>query len=1579
MVFIIELVLLKDYFPKNYYVNITGGTINGLIENGDDSISHVTINGNAVINGGLDVTYLTMGVNDSTVNISYPLIEGDSAYYTITADVFNFYDGLIKSHAGSGHTFTSAPDDIPSGYYVKKELNSGVESAYLAKNPTAKFYYWDGTNIATKSVTCSITNGTSCSVTVPSEVSSSTGKFGGSYKGVSTSTSNMSSGNLTINADTNFYAYYNRQMTIYYPNSTTTQTSTTYYRNEFFTSINQIGAVLSNTNNGTSNITFTSIPNGYNLYGFAQNYGTSERYYSNIEQLAESSATTAYAIFDKTANATVYYNTGSNGTVSIASRTTNTVVQYLRCTANGAEPYGNNFTIPNVVSNSLGPNGEAYRGVSGSLNSMTTISPTNDHTVFYAVYAQAITNYYYNNNYTIRTLYRNCYFDSNTSMKAVLAPSNTSASNYTTASGPGGSVWAGLSPTADATVDYSTIDAAANSNNNTLYTVYTFNVTFAAGTGISSVSSSTGSCNVTTSDTSCEITPPSVTPNSGYIAKNWTESGTSNTYGINENIPVSTNGKTYTANAVSANYINTSTNTYYETLNAAFRDVSSNQIIKALNDVEETTSVSMASNHTNIKFDLNGHTITISTGNQVGVNICSTCELDIYSSSGTGSFLGNTTSFINVSGTLTVNGASTANPVIIRKIATDSGGYTISNGSNYSGGVTGTTTINANATISSVGSNCIINNNGTVTINNATITAGYFGILNHEDGITNINGDNTSVSALGEYGSAISSNGTITISGGHFSSSNYHGLRIDGGIATITSGVITGTWDGIQIESGTLNLGVNDSTVSNSDPLIQTMATSNYYGINAKSGSTFNFYDGVIKSSSGSGYAINTNPDNVSSGYAVVKSVSSGIETAVLGRPITATFHYNSNTTRGSFTDATTTQTCYLIGSNTSCTIEVPSVVTSSVGRYNSPFSGVATSINSVTNAIENVSGVQKVSISSSTSLYAFYTDNSTTNILIYRNASGDACSSIAYYRNDYYDTSTTMKSIIATSQNNMTAATITSSLSGYTLVGFNDFDNSNVTNIRNTTSNLIETTYHELYMLLKKDKTVHIYYNTYDSNNPGVVNINSINKLVSNYVYCQSRTNRGTLNPDTALTTAEKNLVINSKSKWGQAYAGSTTVMPFAHSLNSMTTTTEGISYKYDNYYAVYFNSVSIWQYNTSSGAWEKNTTSYVRNSFYTSTTTMKDVFATSITSTTNYTPTTGPGGSVFAGLSVQWNNPSGSNVANTADLTGYNTLYTIYTMSVNYTKDAHITSISKTSDTCNIVCGRVNGPCNNTCNVTPPTASPEIGYSADLWKNLTTSEYTSISDPISVTTNNTTYQAISHHIQYSFRRDSDFNFVNISSFSNVQSQGVTMSYSKTATQVTLNGSWTGGHHINIGETLLSDLGVSFNSNHMDAQFMLHVRYVSGSYTTTDNNVGKVTLQLYTTQDGDYTNIEFPTSGEHESVLFLDSNAELATTKFKYWLSKSGQDSTPITFDNYKIQFWVTQITEDFYYYGDSLRTVIKDNPTIFEMGGKTLTKFTKNKNCGGDVYYVRSGNTMVAQRTFDKTTFIQVFGCWE
>ncbi len=99
-----------------------------------------TINGGTITGKKIGIVafgVITIGSNDSNIDTNSPLIQTlSTSEYGIkvnTRTVVNFYDGIIKSAAGTGKSISGTISSIPNGYQIHKETVSGVESAYLVR------------------------------------------------------------------------------------------------------------------------------------------------------------------------------------------------------------------------------------------------------------------------------------------------------------------------------------------------------------------------------------------------------------------------------------------------------------------------------------------------------------------------------------------------------------------------------------------------------------------------------------------------------------------------------------------------------------------------------------------------------------------------------------------------------------------------------------------------------------------------------------------------------------------------------------------------------------------------------------------------------------------------------------------------------------------------------------------------------------------------------------------------------------------------------------------------------------------------------------------------------------------------------------------------------------------------------------------------------------------------------------------------------------------------------------------------------------------------------------------------------
>ncbi|MEE3343863.1 MAG: InlB B-repeat-containing protein [Bacilli bacterium] len=299
--------------------------------------------------------------------------------------------------------------------------------------------------------------------------------------------------------------------------------------------------------------------------------------------------------------------------------------------------------------------------------------------------------------------------------------------------------------------------------------------------------------------------------------------------------------------------------------------------------VVQTTATS--GNNDGISKSGAGGTVSVTagsiTGARSGIYNASTGTVNVTG----GTVSGNNGIQNNGAGTITING----NGVAIQGtsgtgIIGQTGSVTVTTGS-----VTGTTTGISSTT-------------GTVTINGGTISntvasgtnAGIY--KNGGSGTVTVAGGTVS----GYYGIYNNAAGPISITGGTITGTGMNGIyNKTTGTITVTGGTVSGLSHGIHmVGAGSLTLGENSGTPSTTSPLIKTTGTSNMNGVYVQNaGATFNFYDGKITSASGTGTSIKlpnaTFIIGVPDGYDIIKSTTSGTETAILG----AATNYQNMTT----------------------------------------------------------------------------------------------------------------------------------------------------------------------------------------------------------------------------------------------------------------------------------------------------------------------------------------------------------------------------------------------------------------------------------------------------------------------------------------------------------------------------------------------------------------------------------------------------------------------------------------------------------------------------------------------------------
>ncbi len=552
--------------------------------------------------------------------------------------------------------------------------------------------------------------------------------------------------------------------------------------------------------------------------------------------------------------------------------------------------------IPETVLNSKGINESTYKGISSTPNTMNNAALTiSGGEKYYAFYQSKVEyNFYDESEYTTINIYRSEIFKNDNEMVSILSRNEEATEEVGVPNGPSGSENAGFNHEEQAVVEYETLDDIANSSETTIFNVYKYNVIYRKTENVSEVGKENGYCLFTSSDYVCGVILPTITPSEGYYSVGWskTEGDLIGTAQGNMFI-IEQNNQVVYANTRKANYLNTNTNKYYETIHDAFYDSSNHQTIKVMQDVIEGTT-GLAKIGT--KFDFNGKKITgtvnyIIDGSHGEVTILGTGTYESTSSEPMLRFLVNNYTgyvefknanivcincpsigsgnnagrfYVDNSRLISENGSCLSTGIISivgnNSYLKSETGYAISSPFEFrmsSGEVYGISSLNG-GTISggTIKKGIIVNNYATLTMTGGIITDSDIGILNR---------------------------GNINMSGGTIISSNY-GISTNLGTVNIRGNaqITSSNSNAIYLYRGTLNLGNNDSTVSISSPTIVTESSSNQYGVNVSSSGTFNFYDGIIKSASGEGYAINGSIADLPDFYEVKKEVTDGVENAYL-------------------------------------------------------------------------------------------------------------------------------------------------------------------------------------------------------------------------------------------------------------------------------------------------------------------------------------------------------------------------------------------------------------------------------------------------------------------------------------------------------------------------------------------------------------------------------------------------------------------------------------------------------------------------------------------------------------------------
>ena len=236
---------------------------------------------------------------------------------------------------------------------------------------------------------------------------------------------------------------------------------------------------------------------------------------------------------------------------------------------------------------------------------------------------------------------------------------------------------------------------------------------------------------------------------------------------------------------VKKNYKNTSTNTYYETLAAAFSAVANNQTIE-VQETNLTETTAPSNTKTGVKLNMNGKTVTLS-----GVQLTNSGSLDVYTSVNGAELKGSSTNIIKNSGTLTTNETDTKT-LALKNTSTSQSARVLTNDSGKSATLNTGATLTFTAATSSY--RYVVTNSGTLTIAGANLT-------------------NKDLSSS-DYDCGISSSGRVVMTSGKIDTT---------GIGLNNTGTGT-TTPAVEISGGTISTNKGSAVYHNSTGLVKVMA-----------------------------------------------------------------------------------------------------------------------------------------------------------------------------------------------------------------------------------------------------------------------------------------------------------------------------------------------------------------------------------------------------------------------------------------------------------------------------------------------------------------------------------------------------------------------------------------------------------------------------------------------------------------------------------------------------------------------------------------------------------------------------------
>ena len=498
----------------------------------------------AIFKKDITATYKYWNGSATTSTTKSATVYNKTTSATITAPTIanSSKDGITYTARGWSTSNTgNATIAVTSGGSQTISANTTYYGAYQA-TITATFYYHKGTDQYARAQTSVEASGIrymnssgvyiNSNITIPTEVTASTGYYGTQYKGVANAVSS-STAVAPNTGTTKYYAFYNVGITYYYYNgfahtsSTGIRTATT------------DGYIYSN------KVDKEPTPSNYDGAAFSHWSYAVTKYSDDYKCTPTTTAVLElYAVYSKTVTATFNYYNGSAAATTTASGT-----KYYISKSGGVNTYNNNISVPSAVSSSKGPSGIAYSHISTTRTGSAT-TPNTSTGIYYAVYKKTVTatKKEYNNKTSSLTGTAYGYYDG----KATNARINLGTS---TASGYTFRGWS-TSSAADATTVNATVSLV---NNTTYYASYsstpTISLTYNANSGSGAPGSQTGKITRymnyvgTTKDSgSVTLTVSATKPTrSGYTFVSWNtkSDGTGTSYASGATLKTSANVTLY--------------------------------------------------------------------------------------------------------------------------------------------------------------------------------------------------------------------------------------------------------------------------------------------------------------------------------------------------------------------------------------------------------------------------------------------------------------------------------------------------------------------------------------------------------------------------------------------------------------------------------------------------------------------------------------------------------------------------------------------------------------------------------------------------------------------------------------------------------------------------------------------------------------------------------------------------------------------------------------------------------------------------------------------------------------------------